>query len=228
MSDNEDRLTNAMESWKARHDRLRDAVLESGVAIQIAGGCDMSPPTLYVGTGFTKTLKDAVAERIELKRQEKDYERVARQFAEVGEILGQGADSLPTTARFIVAERDQLRHDLESLQDSLDEQQEVVVPSVAASLPEPDATNPDHLRFCADILDPMDGAVDSIYLRARADRLDAARTAEREREQRIEQAARAVFGTVHFDDELVTLDLLRVAARALDAAGLLRGGGRGE
>ncbi|WP_139104574.1 hypothetical protein, partial [Gordonia sp. UCD-TK1] len=80
MSDNEDRLTNAMESWKARHDRLRDAVLESGVAIQIAGGCDMSPPTLYVGTGFTKTLKDAVAERIELKRQEKDYERVARQF----------------------------------------------------------------------------------------------------------------------------------------------------
>ena len=96
------------------------------------------------------------------------------------------------------------------------------------SLPEPDVTNSDHLRFCADILDPMDGAVDSIYLRARADRLDAARTAEREREQRIEQAARAVFGTVHFDDELVTLDLLRVAARALDAAGLLRGGGRGE
>ena len=99
-----------------------------------------------------------------------------------------------------------------------------------SALPEPDATNPDHLRWCADIVDlvaPND-ALDPIALRSMADRLDAARTAEREREQRIEQAARAVFGTVHFDDELVTLDLLRVAARALDAAGLLRGGGRGE
>lgn len=238
MSETEDRLLRGMESWKARHDRLRDAVLESGVAIQIAGGCDMSPPTLYVGTDFTKTLKDAVAERIELKRQEKDYERVARQFAEVGEILGQGADSLPTTARFIVAERDQLRRDLESVQDSLDEQHEVVVPHVAASLPEPDATNPDHLRWCADIVDlvaPND-ALDPIALRALADRLDAARTVEREREQRIEQAAQVMSegadrGVASMSWESMPDSIReqwRRNARALDAAGLLRGGGRGE
>ena len=100
-----------------------------------------------------------------------------------------------------------------------------------ASLPEPDATNPDHLRFAAHIVDAYlrhFNFMNSITLRAEADRLDAARSAEREREQRIEAAARAVFGKVHFDDEPVTLDLLRVAARALDAAGLLRGGGRGE
>ena len=237
MSDNEDRLTNAMESWKARHDRLRDAVLESGVAIQIAGGCDMSPPTLYVGTGFTKTLKDAVAERIELKRQEKDYERVARQFAEVGEILGQGADSLPTTARFIVAERDQLRRDLESLQDSLDEQHEVVVPHVAASLPEPDATNPDHVSFAAEIVGkthPKAGYRAELNDIAR--RLDSEQAAEREREQRIEQAAEiACDASAEKSGESTWSkapewwkDAFRDAARALDAAGLLRGGGRGE
>ncbi len=108
-----------------------------------------------------------------------------------------------------------------------------------ASLPEPDATNPEHLRWAAEMIEIF-SAWKNLSVRARqrnvladelrneADRLDAARSAEREREQRIEQAARAVFGTVHFDDELVTLDLLRVAARALDAAGLLRGGGRGE
>ncbi|OCH79073.1 hypothetical protein A9310_24795 [Gordonia sp. UCD-TK1] len=236
-----------MESWKARHDRLRDAVLESGVAIQIAGGCDMSPPTLYVGTGFTKTLKDAVAERIELKRQEKDYERVARQFAEVGEILGQGADSLPTTARFIVAERDQLRRDLESLQDSLDEQQEVVVPSVAASLPEPDATNPDHLRWAADVTERFVWAKNSggytaiavvSEMKSEADALDAARSAEREREQRIEAAAKSAYEhhegfVVRGDGKWQPWDQLSESLRegwrsTVVAAGLLRGGGRGE
>lgn len=223
MSETEDRLLRGMRSWKARHDRLRDAVLESGVAIQIAGGCDMSPPTLYVGTDFTKTLKDAV----------KDYERVARQFAEVGEILGQGADSLPTTARFIVAERDQLRRDLESVQDSLDEQHEVVVPHVAASLPEPDATNPDHVSFAAEIVgETHPKAGYRAELNDLARRLDAARSAERQREQRIEQAARAIldFENSQFDHQArVIPDIAPIDyARALDAAGLLRGGGRGE
>lgn len=87
------------------------------------------------------------------------------------------------------------------------------------SLPEPDATNPDHLRFCADILDPMDGAVDSIYLRARADRLDAAQSDEREREQRIEAVAK-VLADFTFTSERDT------AARALEDAGLLRDGVR--
>ncbi|QDP43682.1 hypothetical protein SEA_PHORBESPHLOWER_54 [Gordonia phage PhorbesPhlower] len=237
MSENEDRLTNAMESWKARHDRLRDAVLESGVAIQIAGGCDMSPPTLYVGTDFTKTLKDAVAERIELKRQEKDYERVARQFAEVGEILGQGADSLPTTARFIVAERDQLRRDLESVQDSLDEQHEVVVPHVAASLPEPDATNPDHLRFAAAVVfklseawaikpeEPIHHPWTAEDIKSEADRLDAARSAERERERDIKAVATALADSHKLVNAQGWIGWAEVAVDALDA---LRGGGRGE
>lgn len=98
-----------------------------------------------------------------------------------------------------------------------------------SALPEPDATNPDHVSFAAEIVgETHPKAGYRAELNDLARRLDADRAAEREREQRIEQAARAVFGTVHFDDELVTLDLLRVAARALDAAGLLRGGGRGE
>ncbi|MGW8936010.1 hypothetical protein [Gordonia terrae] len=240
MSDNEDRLPKGMEIWKARHDRLRDAVLSSGVSIHTAGGYDTSPLTLYVGTDFTKTLKDAVAERVELKRQEKDYERVARQFAEVGEILGQGADSLPTTARLIVAERDRLRRDLESLQDSLDEQHEVVVPHAAASLPEPDATNPDHLRWAAEMIETFSGwknlsvrvrqrNVLADELRAYADRLDAARSAEREREQRIEAAITAYFEAAHGSVPAnVHSHVRRGMKAALDAAGLLRGGGRGE
>ena len=92
-----------------------------------------------------------------------------------------------------------------------------------SALLEPDATNPEHLRWCADIIDlvaPND-ALDPIALRALADRLDAARSAEREREQHIEAAAKVLadFTFVADRDD---------AARALDAAGLLRGGGRGE
>lgn len=103
-----------------------------------------------------------------------------------------------------------------------------------SALPEPDATNPDHLRWCADIVDlvaPND-ALDPIALRSMADRLDAARTVEREREQRIEQAARAIldFENSQFDHQAgVIPDIAPIDyARALDAAGLLRGGGRGE
>jgi hypothetical protein len=96
-------------------------------------------------------------------------------------------------------------------------------------LPEPDATNTIHLRFCADIVDQVapNDALDPIALRAMADRLDAARTVEREREQRIvavADALKASFPTAKngWWDWAVT------AVDALDAAGLLRGGGRGE
>ncbi|QGJ87606.1 hypothetical protein SEA_FAITH5X5_52 [Gordonia phage Faith5x5] len=92
------------------------------------------------------------------------------------------------------------------------------------SLPEPDATNPDHLRFTAHIVDAYLGHLNfmnSVTLRAEADRLDAARSAEREREQRIEAAAKVLADFTFVADR-------DGAARALDAAGLLRGGGRGE
>lgn len=72
-----------------------------------------------------------------------------------------------------------------------------------ASLPEPDATNPNHLRWAAKMIEITRPGGDSGIrggqrnvladgLRAEADRLDAAQSAEREREQRIE-AARAAF-----------------------------------
>lgn len=101
----------------------------------------------------------------------------------------------------------------------------------AASLPEPDATNPDHWRFAANLipgnwrLRSNDRAITSIF-NEKADALDAARTVEREREQRIEQAAGAInnaYRTTPWNDSASV-----AAALALDAAGLLRGGGRGE
>ena len=93
-------------------------------------------------------------------------------------------------------------------------------------LPEPDATNPDHLRFAAHIVDQVapNDSMDSICLRAHAEHLEAERSAEREREQRIEQAARVMAEKIYALNGSDGLDL----ARALDAAGLLRGGGRGE
>ena len=98
-------------------------------------------------------------------------------------------------------------------------------------LPEPDATNPDHWRFAANLipgnwrLRSNDRAITSIF-NEKADALDAARTVEREREQRIEQAAGAInnaYRTTPWNDSASV-----AAALALDAAGLLRGGGRGE
>ncbi|QLF83866.1 hypothetical protein SEA_MOOSEHEAD_57 [Gordonia phage Moosehead] len=89
-----------------------------------------------------------------------------------------------------------------------------------ASLPEPDDTNPDHWRFAANLipgdwrLQSGDRAISSIF-NEEADRLDAARSAER---KRLDEVVRII----HAHDDSAD------AARALDAAGLLRGGGRGE
>lgn len=109
-----------------------------------------------------------------------------------------------------------------------------------SALPEPDATNPDHLRWCADIVDlvaPND-ALDPIALRSMADRLDATRSAEREREQRIEAAAKSAYEhhegfVVRGDGKWQPWDQLSESLRegwrsTVVAAGLLRGGGRGE
>jgi len=97
-------------------------------------------------------------------------------------------------------------------------------------LPEPDATNPDHLRFAAHIVDQVapNDSMDSICLRAHAEHLEAERSAEREREQRIEQ-----FISILADCGVVAqtssgLDNLRQAGERLMSAGLLRGGGRDE
>ena len=117
------------------------------------------------------------------------------------------------------------------------------------SLPEPDATNPEHCKWAAQLLEAIvEDVPESEYeqvrevdntadrLRWRADRLDAARSAEREREQRIEEAAEIVCDASAVLSGEATWnkapdwwkDTFREAARALDAAGLLRGGGRGE
>ncbi|UCZ89040.1 hypothetical protein [Gordonia sp. WA4-43] len=100
-------------------------------------------------------------------------------------------------------------------------------------LPEPDATNPDHVSFAAEIVGkthPKAGYRAELNDIAR--RLDSEQAAEREREQRIEQAARAIldFENSQFDHQAgVIPDIAPIDyARALDAAGLLRGGGRGE
>lgn len=163
----------------------------------------------------------------------------------VDDILGRReGESSHNAARRLVAERDRLRRDLESAQDSLDEQHEVVVPHVAASLPEPDATNPDHLRWMAKLIrqdldeyykgsitpsanEPnddweMDYTPAELY--KRADALDAARFAEREREQRIE-AARTAFVIASGIATSATDGWIEAVVDALDA---LRGGGRGE
>ena len=116
-------------------------------------------------------------------------------------------------------------------------------------LPEPDATNPEHCKWAAQLLEAIvEDVPESEYeqvrevdntadrLRWRADRLDAARSAEREREQRIEEAAEIVCDASAVLSGEATWnkapdwwkDTFREAARALDAAGLLRGGGRGE
>ncbi|UYL87907.1 hypothetical protein SEA_MALISHA_78 [Gordonia phage Malisha] len=95
------------------------------------------------------------------------------------------------------------------------------------SLPEPDATNPDHWRFAARLADYMakndSGLADEQavvrYMLHEADRLDAARSAEREREQRIEAVAKVLA------DFTFTSERDR-AARALEDAGLLRDGVR--
>ncbi|QDH92343.1 hypothetical protein SEA_SPOOKY_77 [Gordonia phage Spooky] len=98
------------------------------------------------------------------------------------------------------------------------------------SLPEPDATNPDHLRWAAKMIEIARPGGDSGIrggqrnvladgLRAEADRLDAAQSAEREREQRIEAVAKVLA------DFTFTSERDR-AARALEDAGLLRDGVR--
>lgn len=96
-------------------------------------------------------------------------------------------------------------------------------------LPEPDATNPDHLRFAAHIVDQVapNDSMDSICLRAHAEHLEAERSAEREREQRIE-AARTAFVMASGIATSATDGWMEAVVDALDAAGLLRGGGRGE
>lgn len=110
-----------------------------------------------------------------------------------------------------------------------------------SALPEPDATNPEHCKWAAQLLEAIvEDVPESEYeqvrevdntadrLRWRADRLDAVRSAEREREQRIEQ-----FISILADCGVVAqtssgLDNLRQAGEKLMSAGLLRGGGRGE
>lgn len=92
----------------------------------------------------------------------------------------------------------QVKAECERLTKIIDDNNAVTkqwVDEAKSTLPEPDATNPVHLRFAADILDAYlahFNFMNSLTLRAEADRLDAARAAEREREQRIE-AARAAF-----------------------------------
>ena len=107
-----------------------------------------------------------------------------------------------------------------------------------SALPEPDATNTVHLRFAADVVEDVPDFAWSLEvgrddvgftLRAEADRLDAARTVEREREQRIDTAITAYFEAAHGSVPAnVHGDVRRGMKAALDAAGLLRGGGRGE
>ena len=103
-----------------------------------------------------------------------------------------------------------------------------------SALPEPDATNPEHWRFAANLipgnwrLRSNDRAITSIF-NEKADALDAARTVEREREQRIDTAITAYFEAAHGSVPAnVHGDVRRGMKAALDAAGLLRGGGRGE
>ena len=93
-------------------------------------------------------------------------------------------------------------------------------------LPEPDATNPDHLRWASDIVDQVaPNDVISTWFRSLADRLE-----------RIEQAAQVM--SENADRGVASMawesmpdsirEQWRRNARALDAAGLLWGGGRGE
>ena len=127
----------------------------------------------------------------------------------------------------------QVKAECERLTKIIDDNNAVTkqwVDEAKSTLPEPDATNPDHLRWTAKMIETArPGGDDEIRgrqwnvladkLRAEADRLDAARAAEREREKRIAEAARVLA------DFTLTSDLDR-AARALEDAGLLRGGVR--
>lgn len=108
-----------------------------------------------------------------------------------------------------------------------------------ASLPEPDRLNPYHLRWAAEVTDQFvwtenSGGYTAITvvseMRSEADRLDAARSAEGEREQRIE-AAKGLYEREGWSGcDGLSWDRLSPATRDgwIYAAGLLRGGGRGE
>lgn len=98
----------------------------------------------------------------------------------------------------------QVKAECERLTKIIDDNNAVTkqwVDEAKSTLPEPDATNPNHLRWAADVTERFVWAENSggytaitvvSEMKSEADRLDAARTVEREREQRIE-AARAAF-----------------------------------
>ncbi|UUG69919.1 hypothetical protein SEA_MORKIE_58 [Gordonia phage Morkie] len=182
------------------------------------------------------------------------------------DILGRrDGESSHNAARRVVAERDRLSllaasdpasHDLVNTNDSLRRdrdhwksecekarQREVEAAMLhdaevaAISLPEPDATNPDHLRFAAAVVfklseawaikpeEPIHHPWTAEDIKSEADRLDAARSAERERERDIKAVATALADSHKLVNAQGWIGWAEVAVDALDA---LRGGGRGE
>ncbi|QXN74969.1 hypothetical protein SEA_POSH_61 [Gordonia phage Posh] len=128
LADRIERLDHSVDVWKARHDRLHDAVLRSNVAIHIAGGYDHSPMMLYVGPDHVTPLREALAEREQAQARIAELERrpaynsggylaglsgpaellVARNACSVvDEILGRrDGESSHNAARRVIAERD--------------------------------------------------------------------------------------------------------------------------
>ncbi|QLF84201.1 hypothetical protein SEA_PYTHEAS_61 [Gordonia phage Pytheas] len=128
LADRIERLDHSVDVWKARHDRLHDAVLRSNVAIHIAGGYDHSPMTLYAGPDHVTPLREALAEREQAQARIADLERrpaynsgghlaglsgpaellVARNACSVvDEVLGRrDGESSHNAARRVIAERD--------------------------------------------------------------------------------------------------------------------------
>ncbi|QSM00097.1 hypothetical protein SEA_CASHLINE_58 [Gordonia phage Cashline] len=103
LADRIERLDHSVDVWKARHDRLHDAVLRSNVAIQIAGGYDHSPMTLYAGPDHVTPLREALTER----EQALQASWASRSCTVVDEILGRrDGESSHNAARRVIAERD--------------------------------------------------------------------------------------------------------------------------
>lgn len=106
-------------------------------------------------------------------------------------------------------------------------------------LPTPDATNPVHLRFAADVIEQTaapknlggDGENQdrsARELRAEADRLERERFESAEREQRIEQIEQVIGEAVDHVQHVLNVDELERVIKSvrtdLDAAGMLTGG----